>query len=951
MIRKGFPAFLPLIFLAGCGNAEVGDIVAMCLTVNDCHYLEIEDCTMPDCVDGQCVLVADRNADGLACGTSNRCVKTPGRCETGVCVGARQEQCPGIPCMVGRCDPETGSCAYTQAPEKSSCDVDGNPCTSDICEAGSCRKGPNSCPCLRVSDCPNPLDLCAGVFTCRLNFCEIDEMTRVICPADSSCYTHACNSATGQCERTDMPDDTVCAQEGPCTLQGRCGSGICVIPDRCDDGNQCTTDNCDSVSGACDHQPSDGACDDEDQCTGPDACVLGVCRGQPVSCDDRNPCTIDSCDSVSGCVNEPDKAGTPCDSGDLCVVGSVCDENGVCGNGSPKCDDQSDCTIDTCESGLCDFVPVQGACDDGNSCTLGERCLGGVCGEGRPVPGCCNFAADCDDNDQCTVSACVDSECVHQGEPVGLCGGNDGCTFAWCQADSGQCGQVASSFPLVISSWDFVRGDHLIGFGWGSPAGSIGSAGLHAVDDQAAVVFPRRIVPSGVLQSIIRLDSGECGNVTFSNQPAGLSCIQGSDGAIVLAAFSTDSVCDSDGRIGLQFIVAGGAVIRSADLVLLAMSGCDVDGLRVEGTGSATDIAAASRGSLVALAFRKGSNMSLAATRTGGGIMAVDVAQDPFGVVSGRFGATIVDAGDRWALAWGAADDRVWIATANDSGVVSVPRKIPDVASEGEIHAWPSLAVDSAGRLALAMSYSQSSDFDIALGLFDKDLSLIRDFERVNESDAISRTNPILFLKENQNLIAWINELDEPSKQFVYKSHGLNADYLLNGLDFSIGVQSTEISQISITFSVDRYFCVWARADGGIGGVVLDSGTLALKGSFEIPGPFRSRPQVVATTEGALVVSISGTGATASIIAQSVSVSGAVSEPFVVASPVLAGLTSFAVTSFGPVHHVIAYSDILSDEPGIRIVPFSGKCPGGFISGNSVCTGIGDDGRAGGVLP
>lgn len=944
---------MPLLVLAGCGNAQFGDIVTMCVTAQDCHYLEIDDCTMPDCVHGQCVLVADRNADGLACLTSNRCVKVPGQCDGGVCVGARQTQCVQVPCMIGRCNPDTGSCEYTQAPDRSECDADGNPCTLDICEAGSCRKGPNSCPCLGVSDCPIPQDLCAGSYTCRLNLCEIDFMTAVICPVDSSCSTHACNPVTGQCDRTDIPDDTVCAEEGPCTLQGRCEKGACRIRGRCDDGNQCTKDHCDPVTGACEHQPFDGNCDDGDPCTGPDMCVVGVCRGHPIQCSDGNPCTFDSCDQTAGCVSEPEKSGTPCDSGDLCVVGSVCDSNGNCGNGVLKCDDHSDCTMDTCTFGICDFEPVQGSCDDGNSCTVGERCSGGVCGEGRLVPGCCNFDADCDDNDLCTVSECADSVCMHHGEPAGLCQMDVGCAASWCQADSGKCGSVDYGFPMVISSWDFTSGRNLVGFGWGSPAGSIGSGGLQPVGDLAAVVFPRRTVRPGVLQAVVELVSGDCTKVTFNPQPSAISCIQKSGRTIVLAAFATDIVCDSDGLVGLQFMVGGGAVVRSADLVLLAASGCDSDGLTFDGTGSATEIAAASRNSLLAFVFRQGSMMSLAGTRTGGGIMSANVVQDPFGVVSGRFGASIVDAGDRWAFAWGAADDKAWIATSTDSGVVSDPRTLPDVASEGEIHAWPSLAVDATGRLALVMSFGQPTNFDVALGLIDKDLKVpvIENWiQPINESSSGNQITPMVILNTDGGAVFWLKNPLDLGQYLVYgrliSQSGEDFDPV-NILDFSNDV----LFDLDCAYSAGRYYCVWSRADGGIGGVVLDSTSLALKGSFDIPGPSRARPAVIASQDGALVVSISGTGATASIVGHQVSDSGVLSDQFVIATPVLAGLTWFAVTPFGPVHHAIAFTDMLSDRPGIRVVPFSPACPDGFVSGGIVCTGIGDDGRAGGVLP
>jgi hypothetical protein len=43
-----------------------------------------------------------------------------------------------------------------------------------------------------------------------------------------------------------------------------------------------------------------------DACDANAMCVVGVCEpATPIDCDDSNPCTADSCDSVTGCVNEP----------------------------------------------------------------------------------------------------------------------------------------------------------------------------------------------------------------------------------------------------------------------------------------------------------------------------------------------------------------------------------------------------------------------------------------------------------------------------------------------------------------------------------------------------------------------------------------------------------------------------------------------------------------------
>jgi hypothetical protein len=58
------------------------------------------------------------------------------------------------------------------------------------------------------------------------------------------------------------------------------GAGGCT-PQSCNDGDPCTIDVCIAILG-CVHTPLVGACDDGDPTTCGDTCVLGICRGAPV---------------------------------------------------------------------------------------------------------------------------------------------------------------------------------------------------------------------------------------------------------------------------------------------------------------------------------------------------------------------------------------------------------------------------------------------------------------------------------------------------------------------------------------------------------------------------------------------------------------------------------------------------------------------------------------------
>ena len=115
---------------------------------------------------------------------------------------------------------------------------------------------------------------------------------------------------------------------------------------------------------ACAGQPDGTACDDRDACTRSDACQgsqcmgasTGACSVAPDPCHAHGLCNPSSGACVGGGF-QPD--GTPCSVGDACTVGDRC-ESGVCTAGSPlSCDDGDICTDDTCDSRLgCLVAPV-----------------------------------------------------------------------------------------------------------------------------------------------------------------------------------------------------------------------------------------------------------------------------------------------------------------------------------------------------------------------------------------------------------------------------------------------------------------------------------------------------------------------------------------------------------------------------------------------------------------
>jgi len=233
----------------------------------------------------------------------------------------------------------------------------------------------------------NALGVCSGVRTCG--------------PAGLS----ACSAALPQAEMCDGADDD---------CDGQIDEGAC------DDGEACTIDACDLLNG-CSHLPGAGntPCSDGSACTSGDACVEGACLGQPVDCNDVNPCTLDGCNPNSGCTNAPIQAG--CSDGDPCTSGDAC-AGGAC-KGKPKaCDDGDACTADTCQGGDgCVNLPTAATCSDGNVCTKGDTCSLG---------GCAGVALDCEDDNGCTADACDPVVgCVH-AKLTGACSDGNVCTSA-----------------------------------------------------------------------------------------------------------------------------------------------------------------------------------------------------------------------------------------------------------------------------------------------------------------------------------------------------------------------------------------------------------------------------------------------------------------------------------------------------------------------------------------
>jgi hypothetical protein len=142
------------------------------------------------------------------------------------------------------------------------------------------------------------------------------------------------------CANSKYYNGTVCADGNPCTWGDTCQNKVCV-PDpnrntQCSASDQChDVGTCDTTTGMCSNpaKVNGSVCSDNDACTTNDACSGGSCvSGPPLTCDDGNVCTNDSCNPATGCVFTNNTA--PCSDGNVCTQGDTCN-SGACQSGAP----------------------------------------------------------------------------------------------------------------------------------------------------------------------------------------------------------------------------------------------------------------------------------------------------------------------------------------------------------------------------------------------------------------------------------------------------------------------------------------------------------------------------------------------------------------------------------------------------------------------------------------
>jgi hypothetical protein len=327
-----------------------------------------------------------------ACDDANECTEDSCSCVDTEPVCTASEVAAGTPC-----DDNTNDCTLGDSCLGGECVVgsllpldDGNPCTLD-----KCIKSEIVHEAILEGGCDDGNE-CTSGDTCYLGACVAGEVIQCVnppCASDTICVQ-------GQgCVSNWMPDGAVCDDGEPCTVNDTCnGDGECAPgePSDCNDSNPCTSESCNPVSGECEYELLNHACDDGDGCTVADFCTNGVCVGQSLDCS-----YLDGNCSIGICLNG------------MCLIDQpvmLCDD----GNEN-TCNDK--CFEGECTGEECVFCEVDGdACDDGSPCTLFDSCLQGEC---------IGTALDCTGLDgPCVAGICSEGMCVT--EPTdGTCSDGD----------------------------------------------------------------------------------------------------------------------------------------------------------------------------------------------------------------------------------------------------------------------------------------------------------------------------------------------------------------------------------------------------------------------------------------------------------------------------------------------------------------------------------------------
>lgn len=374
-------------------------------------------------------------ADCTSLPASNECRQracTAGACgETFTASGtAISTQTPGD-CMRTECD---GAGSTTVAVDDLDVPDDANPCTLDVCTAGtpSNPDAPSNTPCGQGLTCDGAGN-CTG--------CNVP----TDCGTDSFCVQYTCNAGSCGINYTTAgtPLPTVSQTAGDCQQLQCNGNGVVEsvaldtdVP--ADDNNDCTVEGCQLGIPQLDPQPLNTACTNGGGavCDGQGACVQ--CNSASQCTNQGGICETATC-TTGTCGLQPIPNGTAAPSaaqstGDCKAV--LCDGAGGTTLQNDNVDlpvDNNDCTLDVCTAG----VPSNPDASAGTSCAMGA----GTCdGSGNCSTASLPLGSPCSGPGSCQSGNCVDGVCCGSA-CTGMC---QACSAAFTGMSDGTCANIVA---------------------------------------------------------------------------------------------------------------------------------------------------------------------------------------------------------------------------------------------------------------------------------------------------------------------------------------------------------------------------------------------------------------------------------------------------------------------------------------------------------------------------
>lgn len=426
-----------------CTIESCNTVAGLCVSTNaptgtGCGDPTVTDCDLADTCNATGVCQQNRKANNALCTSDGNACNGTERCQTGACVSNNVNPCAAnvnAPnCVVGG-TPDMFTCATCTSDNQCN---DNNACTADTCTAGACLftplpVGTNCGPVDQTVDTCNLQDTCNGQGACLQNLAPNGTVCpdADLCNGTEKCLNGVCGDGPDPCLAPLVCDpidgSCKCTADAQCTDGLFCnGSEVCNIPGGNTVGtcgpaadttpcNQPTTPDCDEATDSC-RCSTNAQCSDGAFCTGTETCVSGACvaTGNPCTslgltcnegadrcdCNDNGDCNQTLYCAPQVCTNGQCAAGPA-----RCPAGQQCDErNDRCAtclsSDDAICDDDNDCTLDTCPVGQCVHTPISG-CNDSDRDGVPnnrDRCAGTSPGAEVDANGCADFQRDTDDD-------------------------------------------------------------------------------------------------------------------------------------------------------------------------------------------------------------------------------------------------------------------------------------------------------------------------------------------------------------------------------------------------------------------------------------------------------------------------------------------------------------------------------------------------------------------------